>query len=66
MFVMFIQFLQNIGSISYIVQYILEPSLHPVACTSHSSLSQLVTTSLFSVPVSLLLLCYIHKFVVFF
>ena len=30
-----LQFLQNIGSIPRVAQYILEPILHPVVCTSH-------------------------------
>ena len=30
-----LQLLQNIGYISRVVQYILEPIVHPVVCTSH-------------------------------
>ena len=67
-----LQLLQNIDCIPHIVQYILEPLLHPRVCTSHSSIPtlislhppqtlapcQLVTTNLFSVYVSLFILCY--------
>ena len=31
-----LQLVQNIGSIPRVVQYILEPVLHPVVCTSSS------------------------------
>ena len=31
-----LQLLQNIGYIPHVVQHILEPILHPVACISHS------------------------------
>lgn len=37
--------LQNIGCIPYIVQYILEPILWPVVCTSHSLASILPPTA---------------------
>ena len=55
------QVLQNIGYVSHVVQYTLEPILHPVVLY-HLRLhpyialySPLVTTSLCSIPVSLLL-----------
>ena len=68
----YLQLLQNIGYIPHIVQYILQPILHPIVCTSHSPTPilplplSLITISLFSISVSLLLFCYIHQFVVFF
>ena len=45
LFIIFIRFLkvtfhlrlsQNIGCVPHVVQYILEPTLHPIVCTSHS------------------------------
>lgn len=66
------QLLQNIGYIPRVTQYILEPVLHPVVFTSHFPTRRtpptpaVVTTSLFSVSVSQLLLHYIHQFVVCF
>ena len=53
-----LQLLQNIGCIPYIVQYILEPILHPplpLYCPQ-----PLVTTRLFYISVNLLLLLYSH------
>ena len=62
-----LQLLQNTGYIPRVAQYILEPVLHPIASTSHSRTpalslpaSPLVTTSLFSVSVSLLLFGCVH------
>ena len=59
-----LQLLHNIGYIPHVVQYILEPILYTTVCTSHSPILLLplppVTTSLFSISVSLLLICYIH------
>ena len=60
--------------VSYLfyAQYILEPILLPIVCSSYSiSLSvppphfSLITTSLFSISMSLPSFCYIHQFVVF-
>ena len=52
-----LQLLQNIGYICHVVWYILEPILYPIICTSPFSL--LVTTSLFSIFVSLFFFCYV-------
>ena len=61
-----LQLLQNIDYIPCIVQYILQPILYPVVCTSHSAhlytasspCSLLVTTSLFSIFVSAFLVIF--------
>ena len=54
--------LQNLGYIPHVVQYILEPILYPMVCTSHSATPilplvapqspPLATTSVFSISVS--------------
>ena len=56
-----LQLFQDISYVLRVVQYILEPVLPPVVCISHSPIhtlpvppSPLVTTRLFSIPVSLL------------
>ena len=58
-----LQLLQNIGYIPHVVQYIPEPMLYLIVCPLSPphiipAPSPLVTTSLFSVSVSLLFLCY--------
>ena len=63
-----LQLLQNIGYIPHVVQYILEPILHPLVCVSHSPTpilpfppsTPLVTISWFSMSVSLFLPFYVH------
>ena len=51
--------LQNVGCIPRVIQYILEPALYPIACTSpppslYCRSHSVVTTHLFSISVSLL------------
>ena len=58
----YLQLLQNIDYIPCVVQYILEPILYPIVCIS-PSLFPLVTTSLFSISVSLFLFCYVNSFI---
>ena len=66
-----LQSLQNIGYIPHVVTASLQPVLYPEVCTSYSPTlyfpsHPLVSTSLFSVSVSLLFCCYIHQYGVFF
>ena len=62
--------LLNIGCIPLIVQYILEPIIPNILYLPllypYIAPFTLVTTSFFSISVSLLLFCYTHHFFVFF
>ena len=53
--------IKNIDYTPCVVQYLLEPVLHPIACASHAPnpTLPLAPNHQFSVSVSLLLLCYI-------